>query len=85
MKSVTIGSERRWAKGGWLLAAVDLLSLASCRAPAPEAGRYQMSVASTGGGEASVRTTVYIMDMYLPDKEELRRVISHQLAEKGAE
>ena len=27
MKSVTIGSERRWAKGGWLLAAVGCLLL----------------------------------------------------------
>jgi len=36
--------------GGWLLAVVGLLFVASCRAPAPEAGRYQWGIVPQGEG-----------------------------------
>ncbi len=45
-------TKRRGQKtsGGWLLAVVCLLFASSCRAPAPEAGRYQWVIVPQGEG-----------------------------------
>lgn len=45
-------TKRRGQKmsGGWLLAVVCLLFASSCRAPAPDAGRYQWNIVPRGEG-----------------------------------
>ena len=45
-------AKRQWQKmsGGWLLAVVCLLFASSCRAPAPETGRYQWVIVPQGEG-----------------------------------
>ncbi|MCL2103681.1 MAG: hypothetical protein FWH21_01285 [Kiritimatiellaeota bacterium] len=58
---------KKWWSVRWLVAAGGVLLFASCRAPAPEAGRYQMAMTSIGGGGGEsytpVTTTVYVMEM----------------------
>jgi len=60
-------AEKKWWSVRWLVAAGGVLLFASCRAPAPETGRYQMAVTSIGGGGGEsytpVTTTVYVMEM----------------------
>jgi len=50
-----------------LAVAGGLLSLVPCYAQEPQAGRYQLSVASSGGGEYPVTTTLYLMDTVTGD------------------
>jgi len=54
-------AEKKWRSVSWLAAAGGVLLLASCRAPAPEVGRYQWTVSLTSGRE-SASPQQYVFD-----------------------
>ena len=56
-----LATKRQWQKrsGGWLLAVCCLLLVAACRAPAPEAGRYQWNIVPQGEGR---QDQIYVSD-----------------------